>query len=114
MSATPLYVTLLLTSFGFALAALSSLYGVRRAYLALSWVPAAAFAVVAALWRLSQYQPSAVNWPDVVMAVAWTGLIQCVVGAALAARAAWRGKSCAGLLIAACLSGVPFLIRTQV
>ena len=113
MSTTRLYVAVMLPSFGFAFAALAALYGARRSYHALSWVPAALFVFVAALWRLSEFQPSAVNWPGITLAVAWTGLLQSALGAALAARAAWRGQTYASLLAAACLAAVPFLLRNQ-
>ena len=49
-----------------------------------------------------------------LQAVAWMGLVQCVLGAALAARAARRGQSYAGLLVAACLAVVPYMLRVRI
>lgn len=104
-------VLLLLPSFALVFAVLASLYGARRAYLALSWVPVALLVMVYALQQISEFQPYPIYGPDVRLAVGWAGLIQCLFGVMLAARAAWRGQSCIGLLLAACTAGVPYLLR---
>ena len=112
MSSTTFSVMLLLPSFAFAFLVLASLYGAGRAYLALSWVPAAMFVVTRILGPLSKYLPSTTNWAELSEAVAWAGLMQCCLGVALAARAVWRREAFAGLLLlAACLAGVPYLLR---
>jgi hypothetical protein len=49
-----------------------------------------------------------------LQAVAWMGLVQCALGVALAARAAWRRQSYAGLVVAACLAVVPYLLRARI
>lgn len=107
---TTFHVMILLPSFAFAFVALAALYDVRRAYLALSWVPAALCVLIQTFQRLSTFKPSPVNWPDLLPAVALTGLLQSLLGAALAAWSTWRGRGCAGLLFAACLAGAPYLI----
>ena len=114
MPSTTFHVLLMLPSFAFVFLVLATFYGVRRAYLALSWVPVVLFVLTYTLQQLSAYQPYPTNWPDILLAVAWTGLSQCALGVVLAARAAWRRQRCVGLLLAACLATVPFLLRARV
>lgn len=111
MSSTVFHVMVMLPSLAFAFLVLATFYGVRRAYFALCWVPAVLFALVNVFWQLPVYQPSAINWPAMSQAVLWTGLAQCALGAALVARDVRRGVSCVGLLLAACLTAVPYLLR---
>jgi hypothetical protein len=114
MPSTAFLVMLMLPSFAFAFLVLATFYGAVRAYVALSWMPAALYVVIYVLQQLSKYQPSAISWPEILQAVAWTGLVQCALGAALAARAALRGQGYAGLLAAACLAVVPYLLRARI
>ena len=111
MSSITFNVLLLLPSFALVFAVLASLYGARRAYVALSWVPVALLVMVYALQQISKFQPYPVYGPYVRLAVGWAALVQCLFGVTLAARAVWRGQSCTGLLLATCLAGVPFLLR---
>ena len=111
MPSTAFHVMVMLPSFAFAFLVLATFYGVRRAYLALAWVPVALFLLVNVFGNLSAYQPSPVNWPALSQAVGWTGLVQCALGTALGARDIWRGESCVGLLLAACLTAVPYMLR---
>ncbi len=111
MSSTTFSVRLLLPSFALVFAVLASLYGARRAYVALSWVPFALFVMVYALQQISEFQPYPIYGPDVRLAVGWAALVQCLFGVVLAARAAWRGQGCPGLFLAACLAGAPYLLR---
>lgn len=111
MFTTFFYVLLLLPSLAFIFAVLAALYDAGRAYLALSWVPPTLFVLVVALQRLSKYARPEVPWDGILLAVAWTGLLQCLMGFALAARAARRRQSWFGLLVASCLAGLPYLFR---
>ena len=111
MSSTTFSVMLLLPSFAFAFLVLATFYGAGRAYLALSWVPVAMFVVTRILEPLSKYLPSTANWAELSEAVAWAGLMQCCLGVALAARAVLRREAYAGLLLAACLAAVPYLLH---
>ena len=111
MSSITFNVLLLLPSFALVFAVLASLYGARRAYVALSWVPVALLVMVYALQQISEFQPYPIYGPHVRMAVGWAALVQCLFGTALAARAAWRGQGWTGLLVASCLAGVPYLLR---
>ncbi len=111
MSSTTFDEMLLLPSFALVFAVLASLYGARRAYLALSWVPVALLVLVYALQQISRFEPYPIYGPHVRLAVGWAALAQCLFGVLLAARAARHGQSCAGLLLAACLAGVPYLLR---
>ena len=111
MSSTTFDVMILLPSFAFAFAVLASFYGARRAYVALSWVPVALLVTVCALQQASQFLPHPPYWSQFRLAVGWAALIQGLFGVLLAARAAWRGQSCIGLLLATCLAGVPYLLR---
>lgn len=113
MSSTSFLVMLLLPSFAFAFLVLAALYGVGRAYLALSWVPVALFAATRILEPMSKYQPSAINWAELSEAVAWAGLAQCCLGVALAARAVWLKQGYPGLLLAACLAVVPCVLNAR-
>lgn len=113
MSSTTFLVMLLLPSFAFAFHVLAALYGVGRAYLALSWAPVALFAVTQVLEPLSKYQPATINWAALSEAVAWAGLAQCCLGVALAVRAIWRRQGYAGLLLATCLAGLPYLLHAR-
>lgn len=113
MTSTAFQVLFLLPSFAFVLLALTTVYGVRRAYVALCWVSVTLYVLVNILWQLSVYQTSHVNWPGLAEAVIWTGLSQCALGVALAARAVWREESCVGLLIAACLAAAPYLLDAR-
>lgn len=111
MLTTLFYVLLLLPSFAFLFAVLAVLYDARRAYLALSWVPPTLFVLTLALQQLSKYVRPGAYWDEILLAVTWTGLAQSLLGFALTAQAAWRGQGCAGLFIASCLAGSPFLFR---
>jgi hypothetical protein len=111
MLTTFFYVLLLLTSFAFVFAVLAALYDARRAYLSLAWAPPALYAVVLALRHLSEYAGSRIRWDEILLAVAWAGLAQCALGFALAAVVARRGEGRAGLLLASCLAGLPYLFR---
>ena len=111
MSSITFNVLLLLPSFALVFAVLASLYGARRAYVALSWVPVALLVMVYALQQISKFQPYPIYGSHVRVAVGWAALVQCLFGAALAARAAWRGQGWTGLLVASCLAGVPYLLR---
>lgn len=113
MPSTSFQVLLFLPSFAFAFLVLATFYGVRRAYLALCWVPFVLFALINVLWQLSAYQPSHVSWPDVSQAIALTGLAQFALGLALCVRAARMGRSYAGLLVAACLAATPYLLSAR-
>lgn len=113
MSSTAFHVMLFLPSFAFVLLVLSTFYGVRRAYLALCWVPFVLFILVDLFRQLSVYQPSHVNLPDISQAIVWTGLVQSAVGAALGVRAARLNRGYAGLLGAACLSAAPYLLSAR-
>lgn len=101
----------MLPSFAFLFLVLATFYGARRAYLVLSWVPAALFLLVNVFRDLSEYQPSPVDWPSLSRSVVWVGLAQCALGAALIARDIWRGENCVGLFLAACLAAVPYMLR---
>ena len=105
------YVLLLLPSFACVFAVLAALYDARRAYVALSWVPPTLFVLVRLFEQLSKYARPGVNWHEILLAVAWTGLAQCLLGFALAARAARLRQSWVGLLLASCLAGTPYLFR---
>jgi len=113
MPSTSFHVLLFLPSFAFAFLVLATFYGARRAYFALCWVPFALFVLINVLWRLSAYQPSTVNWPEVSRAIVLTGLAQCVLGVALCVRAARTDRRFAGLLVAACLTAVPYLLSAR-
>ncbi len=113
MSSTTFLVMMLLPSLAFAFLVLAALYGVGRAYLALCWVPVALFAVARILEPLSKYQPSTINWAALSEAAAWAGLAQCLLGVALAAHAVWRRQGYTGLLLAACLAGLPYLLHAR-
>jgi hypothetical protein len=110
MTSTLFNVSVMLPSFVFALLVLATFYGVGRAYVALSWVPAAAYALTCVMGRLSVYHASAADWPALSQAVALTGMAQCAVGVALLARAARRREGCFGLLLGSCLTAVPFVL----
>ena len=114
MPSTAFHVMVMLPSFAFAFLVLATFYGVGRAYVALSWMPAALYIVIYVLRQLSKFQPSVIDWPEMLQAVAWMGLVQCALGVALAARAAWRRQSYAGLVVAACLAVVPYLPRARI
>ena len=111
MSSTVFQVMVMLPSFAFLFLVLATFYGARRAYLALSWVPAALFLLVIAFRDLSAYQPSPVDWPALSQAVVWTGLAQCAFGAGMVTCDIRRGENCVGLLLAACLTAVPYMLR---
>ena len=105
------YCLLLLPSLAFVFAVLAALYDARRAYLSLCWAPPALYVIVVVLQHLSKYAESRVYWDEILLAVAWTGLLQCLSGFALAARAVRRREDWVGLLIASCLAGIPYLFR---
>lgn len=111
MSLTVFQVMVMLPSFAFLFLVLATFYGARHAYLALSWVPTILFLLVNVFRDLSAYQPSSVDWPALSQSVVWTGLAQCALGAGLVARDIWRGENCVGLLLAACLAAVPYMLR---
>jgi hypothetical protein len=111
MPSAVFHVMVMLPSFAFLFLVLATFYGARRAYLALSWVPAALSLLVNIFRDLSAYQPTPVNWPQLAQAVVWTGLAQCALGAGMVARDIRRGESCVGLLLATCLAAVPYMLR---
>lgn len=91
---------------------LSTFYGVRRAYLALSWIPIALFLLIYEFQQLLSFQHTPRSWPaEMFLAVGWTSLIQAALGVALAIRAAYRREGYISLLIATCLVILPFIFR---
>jgi hypothetical protein len=104
----------MLPSFAFAFLVLATFYGAGRAYVALSWMPAVLYVVIDVLQQLSKFQPSVIDWPEMLQAVAWVGLVQCALGVALAARAVWHRQSYVVLLLAACLAVTPYLLRARI
>ena len=76
-------------------------------------MPLALFAGARVLEPLSKYQPATINWAALSEAVAWAALAQCFLGVALVARAVRRSQGYAGLLLAACLTGVPYLLHAR-
>lgn len=113
MPSTLFHVLLLLPSFAFVFLVLATFYGARRAYFALCWVPSVLYVLVNVFRQLSVYQPSHVDWPEVSQAIALTGLAQCAFGVALGARAARTGRSFVGLLVAACMAAVPYVLSAR-
>jgi len=106
------YVFLLLPSLFFAFGILSTFYGVRRAYLALSWIPITLFLLVYIFQRLLSFQHSPSNWPvEMFLVVGWTSLIQAALGIVLAVRAYRRREGFISLLLASCLVALPFIFR---
>jgi hypothetical protein len=112
MISTAFYVFLLLPSMFFAFAALSTFYGARRAYLALSWIPLTFFLLIYGFQALLSFQHSQSSQPaEMFLAVGWTSLIQAALGVALTSRAYSRRKGYISLLLATCLALIPFIFR---
>lgn len=107
------YVLLLLPPLFFAFGILSTFYGARRAYLAISWIPVALFLLVYVFRQLLSFQHSPSSWPEeMFLAVGWTSLIQAALGVGLAVRAFYRREGFISLLLAACLVILPFFFRS--
>jgi hypothetical protein len=112
MISSTFYVLLLLPSLFFAFAVLATFYGVRRAYLSLSWIPITLFLLIYIFRQLLNFQHSQDSWPvTMFFAVGWTSLIQSIVGIVLAVRAYRRREGFISLLIASCLMIIPFIFR---
>jgi hypothetical protein len=106
------YVLLLLPSLFFAFMILSTFYGGRRAYLALSWIPITLFLFLCIFQQLLSFQHSPNNWPvEMFLAVGWTSLVQSALGIVLTVRAYYRREGFISLLLAACLVILPFIFR---
>ena len=108
---TNFYVLLFLPSVAFAFLVLTTFYGARRAYFAISWIPVASSLLVYVFQRLLSFQQAPDDWlQELSRAVVWVSLAQCLLGVVLAVRAYRQGGSWFWLSAAACLAGLPFLI----
>jgi hypothetical protein len=111
MSTTRFAVFLFLPTILFAFGVLATFYGARRAYFAISWLPLAIFLTVYGLGQLLVFQHARDNWTvELLPAVAWLSLIQAIFGLVLVARALWKREEAWSLVMAACLTGLPFLL----
>lgn len=111
MNSTRFAVFLFLPTILFAYGVMATFYGARRAYFAISWVPLAFFLTVYGLGQLLLFQNAPSNWAmEFLPAVAWLSLIQAIFGVGLAARACWKRQEVLSLLMAVCLTGLPFLL----
>ena len=112
MISTAFYVFLLLPSLFFAFMVLSTFYGARRAYLALSWIPVTLFLLIYLFQGLLSFQHSPSSWPaEMFLAVGWTSMVQAALGFVLTIRAYERRKGYVSLLLATCLALLPFIFR---
>lgn len=106
------YVLVVLPSVAFVFLVLSTFYGTRRAYVAICWIPLTLFLLLYVFQRLLAFDPSqAYRAKDLLTVTGWVSLVQCGLGAGLAVRALYRGREFIGLLLAAALAGLPFILR---
>jgi hypothetical protein len=83
-------------------AVLAKLYRERAAYIIMSWIPVS---IVALVYLLPSYE-----WvSDLVWLAATVGLLLLIGGIAVTLRAFDNGQPCFSLVIATCLSAMPFL-----
>lgn len=110
MGELTLSVFVLVTSAMLCFATLASIYGPIRAYVALCWLPIAAYGVVR-LFAYVQYQPapSGQNVEFLTDAVQWTSFFQGSLGIVLILVALRNGQSAKLLLAATILAILPFL-----
>lgn len=108
---TIFYVLIILPSIAFSFLVLSTFYGLRRAYFAISWIPLTAFLLLRLFQQLLAFDPiQGHRTRELLTVIAWAGLAQCGLGLALAARALYLKHRFIGLLIVACLALLPFLL----
>jgi hypothetical protein len=111
MMDTNFYVLLLLPSVAFAFLVLTTFYGPRRAYFAISWIPATFSLLIYVFRGLLSFQQISDNWlQELTGAVVWVSVIQCLLGIVLTVRAYRQGGRWFSLLVAAGLAGLPFLM----
>jgi hypothetical protein len=97
-----LEIFILVPLLSLAFAFLAKLYNERTAYLILSWVPVSIFAP-AYLFSISEWAS------DLVWLSASTSLLLIIGGITLILRAFGNGHPCSSIIIATCLSAMPFL-----
>jgi hypothetical protein len=107
---TTFYVLILLPSVAFAFLVLTTFYGERCAYFAISWAPVSFSLLLSVLGGLAYFGESAGGWlEDLACAITWISLVQCSLGLVLTIKAYRQGSRWFALLLAAFLAGVPFL-----
>lgn len=107
------HVLLLLPSVAFAFLVLTTFYGPRRAYFAISWIPVTLALLIRVFQGLASFQLSPDYWlSELAGAVVWVSLVQGLLGVVLTVRAYRQGGAWFELLAAACLAGLPFVVGT--
>lgn len=108
---TNFYILLFLPSVAFVFLVLTTFYGPRRAYFAISWMPVTFSLLIYVFQGLASFQQSPDYWlNELARAVVWVSLVQCLLGIVLTVRAYRQGGKWFGLLMTACLAGLPFLM----
>lgn len=106
-------VFLLLPSMALALVILATFYGIDRAYFAVAWVPLVLFLLVLGFQEIRTFQHLTDTWPSSALwALAWSSLVQGLVGVVLGFRAFHRRQPISGLLLATALVLIPFIVNT--
>lgn len=112
MSMTGFLVFLLLPSMAFVFVVLTTFYGARRAYFAISWIPLTLFLLVFVFRQLFNFQHAQGLWAgELFQVVGWASLVQALLGGGLIIRAYRKRQSCIGLVVATCMTALPFIIR---
>jgi hypothetical protein len=108
-----LFTTLIfIPSVALCYVALTTFYGPRVAYIAISWIPLALLLVLLGLERFDSFSFGGASWnlAPYRTALAWTSLAQAAYGVGVLAWAASKREPWRGVALAVVITAVPFFV----
>ena len=102
-------VLIFLPSIALCYVVLHTFYGPVRAYLAISWVPAALLAVLWGFHELEVFGEPLWNLAPLASALGWASLVQALFGVGLLVWAVARREPWPALAVAVVITALPFL-----
>lgn len=106
-------VLILLPSVILCFVIFSTFYGARLAYLATCWVPVGIYLSIEFIVYASGPEINRVNFDLMLQAVAWTGLLQGMLGIGIMLNAFAERKSIIALVPAILLTVIPILLLSS-